>query len=438
MQNMSDNELDDLFKEAAEGFKPPQDASAWEQMAARLDQAAPISGFWNWKTISGLTATGIIAITATWYALTPQQNVLTTTDAQHGSNNATQGVVQEQKEQTHKPGDENFTAAQPVENQDDGNGTVETKPGSTEETSKETSNSHQQKLSSARRPAGHNDDARAQKEVPSAEKVNPNNSSESKLIGENAITETSLSQQIVSSADKNKPEVSQDSVQLTQAVSKSDSLEHSAEREKNPEKEKVKSRAGFSIKLAVSPDFSSVNFFSASKPGINFGVLAGYSFNSRWSVYTGVISSKKLYTSKDVEGSYSWAGHDYPVKELDGDCRIIDIPINVYYSFFPERSFSLKVGLGFSSYVMRKETYNYCVDNYGTDAFYEQRVKGENNEWFKILNLSVMAEKKLTNRLSAEFEPFVKAPLAGVGEGKVSLVSMGAFINLKFDLSNNK
>jgi hypothetical protein len=61
-------------------------------------------------------------------------------------------------------------------------------------------------------------------------------------------------------------------------------------------------------------------------------------------------------------------------------------------------------------------------------------VKGENNEWFKVMNVSVLVSKKITNRLSAEFEPFVKAPLAGVGEGKVSLVSMGAFINVKYDL----
>jgi len=52
--------------------------------------------------------------------------------------------------------------------------------------------------------------------------------------------------------------------------------------------------------------------------------------------------------------------------------------------------------------------------------------------------LSVAVSKNITNRLSAEFEPFVKAPLAGVGEGKVSLVSMGAFINLKFDVTLNK
>ncbi len=192
-----------------------------------------------------------------------------------------------------------------------------------------------------------------------------------------------------------------------------------------------------SIKAVVSPDFSSVNFFSAGKTGINYGLLAGYSFNNRWSVYTGVISSKKLYDTKELEGtSYSWNGHNYPVKELDGDCRILDIPINVYYTFFPEHSFSLRAGLGFSSYIMRKETYVYCVDNYGADVYYAEQVTGKNNEWFKILNLSVAVSKKITNRWSAEFEPFVKAPLAGVGEGKVSLVSMGAFINLKFDLTH--
>lgn len=75
MQDMSDNELDNLFKEAAEGFTPPPDSSAWTQMSAMLDQT-PVkpAGFWNWKTITGLTATGIIAVTAVWYGVRDGEN----------------------------------------------------------------------------------------------------------------------------------------------------------------------------------------------------------------------------------------------------------------------------------------------------------------------------------------------------------------------------
>jgi Outer membrane protein beta-barrel domain len=439
MQNMSDTELDDLFKEAAEGFKPPQDSSAWNQMAARLDQAAPVSGFWNWKTISAVSVTGILFITATWYAVAPQKELRTLSDTQYESNNATSGVVQEQKEQTHNARKENLTPAQSLESKSDGNDAVDVTAGNSNNTLRATTNANRKNFRTVNETTDRKIKTVKPKPVLIDEKNQTNLPAETTPIQEkeHPSLETSTAQHQTTSLTESKSIVVRDSIQTAGADIKTDSAQNSDPAGRKNEKKKLKSRSGFSVKLAVSPDFSSVNFFSAGKPGINVGLLAGYSFNSRWSMYTGVISSKKLYTSKDIKKSYSWDGHDYPVKELDGDCRIIDIPVNVYYSFFPERSFSLKVGLGLSSYLMRKETYNYCVDNYGTNVFYEQRINGENNEWFKILNFSVIAEKKLTNRLSAEFEPFVKAPLAGVGEGKVSLVSMGAFINLKFDLSNN-
>lgn len=51
-----------------------------------------------------------------------------------------------------------------------------------------------------------------------------------------------------------------------------------------------------------------------------------------------------------------------------------------------------------------------------------------------MLNISMIVQKKLNNRFALELEPFLKAPLAGIGEGEVSLVSLGAFLNLHFDI----
>ena len=48
----------------------------------------------------------------------------------------------------------------------------------------------------------------------------------------------------------------------------------------------------------------------------------------------------------------------------------------------------------------------------------------------------MIVQKRLSNQFSLELEPFLKAPLAGVGEGEVSLASFGAFFNLKFDITN--
>lgn len=433
MQNMSDNELDNLFKEAAEGFTPPQDESAWKQMADRLDQhAVNTTGFWNWKTISAVTATAVIAITSVWFVVGDQEKISKTQD-KNESTNATQGVVQEQKEQAHSTGNQNLASAKSLEDKSNGTRTL-----SSAEPKKENTQVTRTQPSSKRND--HNG-------TPSINDRDGKPSDGSESIMPIAAASTVQTSSAVQSEDRSSaPQViNKDKVLVTgdsiKAVIRQDSLAHvTANSTDTPNKkdDAANVRGVWSIKAVVSPDYSSINFFSAGKTGFNYGLLAGYSFNNRWSVYTGVISSKKLYNTDEVEGSYNWNGHDYPVKELDGDCRILDIPINVYYTFFPERSLSLRAGLGFSSYIMREETYVFCVDNYGTDAYYAQQVIGKNNEWFKILNLSVAVSKKIANRWSAEFEPFVKAPLAGVGEGKVSLVSMGAFINLKFELTKNK
>lgn len=433
MQDMSDKELDNLFKEAAEGFTPPPDPSAWQQMSSMLDKA-PVEpgGFWNWKTISGLTATGLIAVTALWYGLRDNEGTITKTNEQYGSNNATQGVVQEQKEQTNPTGNENLASAKPLENESANKPVV-----TAQEKSNRNKVASQGIERSTRKPVQH---------VEVTSDVSVAQDGADQAILQSRENEYAVSDQKVAvvpdntnermfSPERNTSAVSAKSDSTTiviEEVIKSDSVSESTDKPDDKKKERKEMR--LSLRAAVSPDFSSINFFSAGKTGINYGLLAGFSFNRHWSVYTGVISSRKLYDTKDVSGNYSLDGHDYPMKAIDGDCRILDIPVNVYYTFFPDRSFSLRAGLGFSSYIMQTENYRYLVDYYGHDAYYKKNVKGENNEWFKMLNVSVVVSKKLSNRFSAEFEPFVKAPLAGVGEGKVSLVSMGAFINLKYDL----
>ncbi len=430
MQNMSDNELDNLFKEAAEGFTPPQDASAWTQMASMLDKN-PVKppSLWNWKTISVLAVSGLIAVSTVWYATTGNQEKISKTNEKNGANNATQSVVQEQKEQPHATDNENFASTQSVENKSSGARALTNAESEVDNKQKETNLFTQRKSEGGKG----NDSGTIHKDEKSL------TGNEQQVL---ASVDQSITQRVVTDSENNSPAASMrvenvalvnDSAQTTDKTLKPDSTTN-VSRIADKKDDKVRSEARFSIKAAFSPDFSSVNYFSAGKTGSNYGLLVGYSLNNRWSVYTGVISSRKLYDTKDVEGTYNWNDHDYPMKELDGDCRILDIPLNVYYTFFPERSFSIKAGLGFSSYIMRKEKYVYCVDNYGDNAYYEQNVNGKNNEWFKVMNVSVMVSKTISNRLSAEFEPFVKAPLAGVGEGKVSLVSMGAFINLKYDL----
>jgi hypothetical protein len=412
MQNMSDEELDKIFKEAAEGVEIPNDPTAWQGMSARLDEHRDRPGIvWNKSLlVAALAITGIAVVSV----LTLRQAV----EMQPTDNSETiiskQAPVQDRllREQTYDVQKE--TSLQ-------GNTTqTNTKPGNSTYPSvgnDDTYTKHFQNVSNQTLKG-----TQPQKDEPAITKINEGNS-QSSISALQAISESNSSS-------------FQDSSVTEEAIIASlpDSL--NAEKESNELKEKKAPMAtALNLKLVLSPDFSSIEFFTPDKrPGWNYGFLMGYSINSRWSVYSGLIVSRKIYYSTKIKEQYSTGYNDYPVKRLEGDCKVLDIPVNVYYRVFMRNSLSFTVGAGFSSYIMKSEDYVYELDKSYGDNTYTQSIRDKNQEWFKVLNLSVMVEKQVGKRTFLEFEPFVKAPLAGVGEGEVSLVSLGAFLNLRYAL----
>lgn len=444
MQSMSDDELDKLFKEAAEGFNAPQDSSAWQDMLRRLDKHPMPSGFWNWKTISTAAFIGLTGIGIVWYT------------SESSSSNLSVGSLSKQESVQEIEQKDNRAIAENETPEEKENTVVEIRPEEVAQnrsgvynSNKSGSNSMIKADAASNEKITSNNDNRLHE--PSALKSqDPSKEESSRPIDEGSVPVSSVvislvnaeadhgaavSEQRPGSSKSSDFQVVSDSVKEAETLKNLQDSTEVVEDIEDQQDEKLVRRSSINIKLAVAPDFSSVNYYSPDKSGFNYGVLLGYAFNNRWSVYSGAIYSKKIYSSDEIDEPYTTSGgYDYEITELYGDCRVIDIPINVYYTFFPDRSFSIKAGLGFTSYIMLQEDYTYYVDNpYGPDE-YHQSISNENNEWFKMLNVSVMLQKRLSNRFYLEFEPFLKAPLAGVGEGEVSLVSMGAFFNLRFDI----
>ncbi|MBL0740462.1 outer membrane beta-barrel protein [Chryseolinea lacunae] len=189
------------------------------------------------------------------------------------------------------------------------------------------------------------------------------------------------------------------------------------------------------LKLPVSPDFSSINYETPGKPGINIGLLAEYSLSRHFFVSTGAIWSKKIYDKENPDKTYSSGGYSAKAKSMRGDCRVLDIPINVTYYIFPEAKTSLFVTVGSSSYIMLNEEYVYTVWANQRDYEYTENFSNKNREWFSMLNISFGIQRMVGERFFVQAEPFIKAPVSGVGEGKVNLASTGAFFSLKYRLS---
>ena len=83
---------------------------------------------------------------------------------------------------------------------------------------------------------------------------------------------------------------------------------------------------------------------------------------------------------------------------------------------------------------MKKESYDYEYSyNYGPTTNKDWEISNQNSHYFSIGNLSVGYERKINKKISFQVEPFIKLPLAGVGYGKVKLLSSGVFLSLKYN-----
>ncbi|CAN5334258.1 hypothetical protein BH09BAC4_BH09BAC4_45820 [soil metagenome] len=205
-------------------------------------------------------------------------------------------------------------------------------------------------------------------------------------------------------------------------------------------KSATQTQRGLSVRVAVAPDLSSVGLKNFARPGTNVGVLLEYRLASRWSVQAGVIQSTKIYRALGSEYKSAYPSKD--VTSIDGQCNMLDIPINVRYDFalrprqdgrLPNRWF---VSGGMTSYIMKQEDYvpNYSGYVHNPPATYS----GSSGAYgFSHLNVSVGYEHAFSKRLSWQVEPFLKVPLKGVGYYKINLISTGAFFSIRYKLTNH-
>ncbi len=202
-----------------------------------------------------------------------------------------------------------------------------------------------------------------------------------------------------------------------------------------PELKMVEQENRLSLRLAISPDFSSVpenNFF---KIGHNWAALLEYRIDNRWSLQTGVIKSLKYYTAGPFQYRWpaTWGERPLELDHVDARCNMLDIPVNVRYDFTQGRNRWFAQG-GLTSYLMLNEKYDYV---YAEGSTVQKWNKWEGKTGFYaagVANLSFGLEKKLGRRLSFQAEPFAKIPLRKVGFGNVKLATLGVFFSSKIAL----
>ncbi len=187
------------------------------------------------------------------------------------------------------------------------------------------------------------------------------------------------------------------------------------------------------VRFIVAPDMSSVGFQNFVQPGTNFGLMFEYRLTNRLMVSTGGLYTQKVYTAKGSD--YHTPGGNkpgYDIVKVNAGCNIIDIPLNLRYDVIQKERSNWFVTVGASSYLMKKENYEYHYYYYGKYGVKDWSIKNSNNHFFAVGNLSLGYEHAMSRRLSWQVEPYLKLPLGGVGFGKIRLMSSGLFFSVKY------
>lgn len=179
---------------------------------------------------------------------------------------------------------------------------------------------------------------------------------------------------------------------------------------------------------------TTVKFQKVPEKSMEYGLLIGYRLNKKWSIESGVYWENKFYYSDGKYFNTSWVyiPPNSKITEVSGDCKMIEIPLNFRYGFSANQRSGWFGTAGASSYFMKKEDYNYVYyyGNSGTYATHYKKYSNSSKYYFSVLQLSGGYTRSLGKISELRIEPYLKIPIAGMGVGKLPLLSAGLRIGL--------
>ncbi len=197
---------------------------------------------------------------------------------------------------------------------------------------------------------------------------------------------------------------------------------------------KNKKSSFFSLNFSAGPDIS---FAGSGKPGrakLLAGAGLGYTFKDRFTIRTGFYASRKIYSAAESEyhaPAIFYVYYPY-LEKVEADCKVYEIPLFFSYNFNKSARQNWLVSAGLSSYIMKKETYNYFYKTApsGPTVTREWSPSDKNKHYFSVLTLSGGYQRNLSKSVSLMIEPYFKVPLSGIGYGKVKLNSSGVLFTI--------
>lgn len=427
---MWDEEDDKKLREAAGSFQPPLDENAWDSMEKLLDEFLPQET--DRKRIFFMIPFVLVVVTillTLWFksgdlfknniaSLNPERGNVEKTNNNRRITNNKNG----EKEIAQSKGNVTIDRGSSLKKEKNSfllkNEKIETRLRLKKENKKADKNISNQQTAIPKIKTGNN----KREESENITDSKPANNQDFHFANKDKIKASS-------DADTSlRPNVMKDSNTIAFKTDTSKTIKAGVQKTKTKSSNSFSER--FNIGVSAGPGISFVGNLNG-KITVDLGLALGYRITKQFGVHTGVFISKKIYAATPND-YYSPGGSSYYLAKIDGDCNVIDIPLNLDIYFSQKRNHEWFASAGLSSYLMKKESYNYFYKLPGGESYVKnQTIFNQNKHYFSVLNLSAGYNYFLNNHFSFSAQPYVELPLTGVGEGKVRLNTAGILFIVK-------
>lgn len=199
---------------------------------------------------------------------------------------------------------------------------------------------------------------------------------------------------------------------------------------------KTKFKIPISLAISAGPDFNSTAAVLGGKTSMAVGVSVNVGLSKKLGVQTGLIYGSKNYDANSYDYTFNNPNTQATIASIQALCKVLEIPLKATYNLTENQNRSIEINAGLSSYIMLKENY---VFKYLPSTGRKDRVSeftNANQHFFSVLDLSATYNIKLkSKKFALGFEPYIKIPLGGIGEGNVPLKSSGVSLKLRYDLN---
>lgn len=186
------------------------------------------------------------------------------------------------------------------------------------------------------------------------------------------------------------------------------------------------------ISLITGIDGSSVKEQSIKKMGYSAGVLLGYNLGHRFGVEIGLSWEKKRYYTNGI--FFDKGRAEMPsgtvLLGMNGQCTMLEVPVDIKYNFLQHKNGMFFATAGISSYFMNREGYNYDMMANGQQKSATVVFENTGNGFLSVASMSIGLERKLGKFVSFRTGPYLKVPWKGLGIGNLPITSAGVYFGI--------